>query len=83
MASVLRLEFGEKVLHSCSLHEGDLRKDDGKIDITGFSVGVRQRSSEIWVRTAERTWKVRSCDDCERMSDGHRTPPFDVEPIPG
>ena len=59
VASVLGLEFGEKVLFMKTTNGKMMAKLRSKWDY-GIFVGVRPRSNEIWVATEERTWKVRS-----------------------
>ena len=59
VASVLGLEFGEKVLFMKTTKGNMMAKLRSKWDY-GIFVGVRRRSNEIWVATEERTWKVRS-----------------------
>ena len=59
VASVLGLEFGEKVLFMKTTKGKMMAKLRSKWDY-GIFVGVRPRSNEIWVATEERTWKVRS-----------------------
>ena len=59
VASVLGLEFGEKVLFMKAAKGKLMAKLRSKWDY-GIFVGVRPRSNEIWVATAEKTWKVRS-----------------------
>ena len=58
-ASVLGLEFGEKVLFMKKEKGKTLAKLRSKWDY-GIFVGVRVRSNEIWVATREKTLKVRS-----------------------
>ena len=59
VASVLGLEFGERVLFMKTTKGKMMAKLRSKWDY-GIFVGVRPRSNEIWVATEERTWKVRS-----------------------
>ena len=59
VASVLGLEFGEKVLFMKTTKGKMMAKLRSKWD-HGIFVGVRPRSNEIWEATEKRTWKVRS-----------------------
>ena len=59
VASVLGLEFGEKVLFMRTTEGKMMAKLRSKWDY-GIFVGVRPRSNEIWVTTEEKTWKVTS-----------------------
>ena len=56
VASVLGLEFGVKVLFI----QANKWKIMAELRSKWEFVGVRPRSNEIWVATAERIWKVRS-----------------------
>ena len=72
MASVLGSEFGEKVL-LMKVTKGKMMAELRSKWDCGIFVGMRPRSNEIWVATAERTWKVRSVrrlpEDVRRSSD--------------
>ena len=57
-ATVLGLEFGEKVLYKVRT-EAKMAKLRSRWEY-GIFIGVRQRSHEIWIATPDKTFAVRS-----------------------